>query len=43
MAVAGVHAVYLVFGSEHGQDFVNLNWFTFERGGVVGVVVPQVE
>jgi len=28
-ATTGTHTVYLTFATGSGQDFTNLNWFTF--------------
>jgi hypothetical protein len=29
--VTGTHTVYLAFTSDQSNNFVNLNWFTFEH------------
>jgi Beta-1,3-glucanase/Carbohydrate binding module (family 6) len=34
-SVVGVHAVFLTFASAAGQDFTNVNWFTFENSATV--------
>ena len=38
-AVSGIHSVYLTFSSGRVEDFVNVNWFTFEEGPIP--ILPQ--
>jgi hypothetical protein len=34
-AVSGIHSLYLTFASGRTEDFVNVNWFTFEKSGSI--------